>query len=518
VSAGPTVSAGVSTDAGASTTATSSQANTRISEAFWLDTKRVERDYRVVVEVDEVPPSIGAPGRRSQRTAARQAAPPVRTEATGRMTLLVPSSVIDSAPPKPLSGAVDHRPISLPADYIVEGTQAYRTGDEPVNTLFAAVYRRLGQSDMLTEAGVRMHRTALENMLGASARMSAFHEIAGAGGHELIPLPVPGHSAREIAVRVRADISGLELISDPDDESTVQLGSNSRELRISQLTTESNRLLPTSQTVGVNDPLTGLSGGASGGEQATEAGTGTVGARHETGAYESGRVVTVKVNVDYHLDLERRRIDRHNRPRVERADTIKHAATGEAYLTMFRHEYDAMRERMEAGRPPLEGWDPSKAPKPERVETVELNISAHRPYRQMMDALARARREGVNIQLTLHDQDGPGPVYVAAPDGTMTAKTPQDDGFARAFATLHPRLALLPEGLFDLRDLYDSGVPHERFTRVVVDALETRGIPASAMVELDSTLRRPAQQATGTAGDRQRTAAPGMSGAGMTIE
>ncbi|TCO50020.1 hypothetical protein EV646_10291 [Kribbella antiqua] len=508
-------SAGLNTNVSTSTTATTSEQNTRINEAFWLNTRRVERDYRVIVEIEEAPSATR--GKAAQTVGRLRSAPkPTRRESNGRMSMLVPRSVIN-ARPQELPGETDHRAITLPANYIVEGTQPYLTGQQPVNNLFNAVYSRLSRRDMLTAAGVQLHRTQLENILGGSTRATAFAEMAGSG-HELVPLAVPGHSSRTVAVRVRAEVSGLELISDPDDESTVQMGENTRELRATMLTSKSNRLLPTSNSVGGTDPATGIKAGMSTGEQVTEKDTGTVGARHETGGYESGQVVTVKVNVDYHLDVERRAVDRRGRPKVERSDTVHRAATGEAYLTMFRHEYDAMLARMEAGVPPLRDWDHTKAPKPAKVRTVKVNgvQDDQHPYRPLVEALAQARHDGVEVRLTLRGQDGSKQVYIAIPDGTMTC--PGNEGFAKAFATLHPRLALLAEGRVDLQQLYDSGVRNGRFSGAVVEALQQQGIPAAVLTHADSTLKHATAQPESDGAKDQRGTAAGMSSAGIVIQ
>ncbi len=529
-------SAGLSTDVSTSTTASSAEQNTRMSRGLWLKTKRVERDYRVIVEVEEAPSKGGATKGRLAQTAdkVREEPTPTRRESTGRMTQLLPASVINSTPPKQLPEVTDHRAITLPSVYFVEGTQAHLTGDEKVDNLFNAVYGRLSRRDMLTAAGVQTHKTTLENMLSASARMAAFERIASAEGHPMVQLPVPGHGSRAVAVRVRAEVSGLELISDPDDDGTVQLGEIDRQQRITQLTNKSNRLLPTSQTAGGSLPALDVKGGVSGGEQVTEKDTDTTGNRNETSKFESAEVVTVKVNVDYHLDFERRTLDRRGQPKTERTDTIRQAATGEAYLTMFRHEYDEMRARMEAGVPPMRNWDPSKAPKP--VKTQTRKVEAHEvvtrdngqqerhPYGPMVEALAEARRDGVNVELTLHGKDGSKHVYVAKPDGTMAGLSRDDDGFAAAFATLHPRLALLAEGQVDLHELYLSGQRNGRFTGAVVEALQNKGIPASALTELDHTLKRPAKAQAeaemGTDGARERKArsAAGITGSGMQAQ
>jgi hypothetical protein len=500
---GASATIGAGAELSTSTTSSSSKLNTRISTGLALSTVRIERDYEVVIEVED----SAEPG--GEATAV------TRREASGRISLSVPASALHSAPLQDGPEVDDHRAVRLPDNYLVDGTLPHRPDAPPGNALFEAAVARLGRPDLLRSAGVRMHQTTLESLLGAANRAVAFQEMAGPSGHELVPLAIPGQTSRVVVVRVRAEVSGLELISDPDEDSTTQLGENSRELHVSQLTARSNRLLPGSRSISGTTPGGAITVGRTSGRRVGEQDTGTVGARHETGVYESGQVVTVKVSVDYHLDFERRRIDRNHRPKVERADSVHRAASGEAYLTMFRHEYDAMRARMEAGEPALAGWDPAQQVKPARVRTVSMRVDADRqhPYQPLVDALGRARRDGVNVRLTVREPNGKRQVYVAGPDGTLTSRS--DGEFAEAFATLHPRLALLAEGRVDLRKLHAS--TSGRFTGAVVDALQQTGIPASALVETDSRMRR-----TPTAHDTDSPTARRMHasnpGTGMTIE
>ncbi|MER7247725.1 hypothetical protein [Kribbella sp. NPDC000426] len=486
-----------------STTSSSSELNTHISTGLSLSTVRIERDYEVVIEVED----SAEPG--------GQARAVTRREASGRISLSVPASVLHSAPVQDGPEVADHRAVRLPDNYLVDGTLPHQPDAPPENALFEAAVTRLGRADLLRSAGVRMHQTTLESLLGAANRAVAFREMAGPSGHELVPLAIPGQTSRVVVVRVRAEVSGLELISDPDEDSTTQLGENSRELRVSQLTARSNRLLPGSRSIGGTLPGGAITVGLTSGRRVGEQDTGTVGARHETGVYESGQVVTVKVGVDYHLDFERRRIDRNHRPKVERTDSVHRAASGEAYLTMFRHEYDAMRARMEAGEPALAGWDPAQQTKPAQVRTVSQRVDAdeQHPYQPLVDALGQARRDGVNVRLTIRESSGKRQVYVAGPDGTLTSRT--DGEFAAAFATLHPRLALLAEGRVDLRELHAS--TSGRFTGAVVDALQQNGIPASALVETDSRMRR-TPTAHDTSGPPARRMHASNPGTGMTIE
>ncbi len=488
--------AGAGAELNTSTTAASTEAGTQINTALATETARVERDYQLFIEIED----SATPGGTSDST--------TRREAHGRMSVAVPASVLDSAPPElglEIPDHTDHRPVVLPDHYQPEGTLPYLPGDAEDNALFEAACARLGEVDLLKAEGVRMHASTLESRLGGANRMVAFQEMAGPSGHELVPLAVPGDSARVVAIRVRAEVSGLELVSDPDEELTTQLGQNSRALRVSQLTARSNRLLPGSRTIGTGTPGGELSVSTTSSRRVSEQDTGTVGARHETGLYESGPVVTVKVRVDYHLDFERLRLGRRRQPKVERSATVRRAASGEAYLTMYRHEYDAMRERMESGQ--------TAGTSSDRVRTVQVSVDAdeQHPYRPLVDALDQARREDVDVRLAIREANGRRTVYVAHPDGTMTGRG--DRGFAAAFATLHPRLALLAEGRVDLRDLHTPDAPPRRFTSAVVEALQEHGIPAAALVETDSRMSHPR---TAKAAMRRSHAVNPASG--MTIE
>ncbi|MEU8221699.1 hypothetical protein [Kribbella sp. NPDC048915] len=478
------VGSGIGAELSTSTTASSSEINTRITAGLALKTARIERDCRVEIEVED----SAEPGVTTRRVV------------TGRLTLAVPASVLDSAPPQ--LGPEDHRTVVLPDRYLPEATLPYLTGTAEDNTLFAAACARLRRRDLLTPDGVRMHATTLESQFGAANRLTEFQEIAGESGHELVPLPVPGKPTKVVVVRVRAEISGLELVSDPDPDSAIQLGENTRAINVSQLTARSNRLLPGSRTVSSGTPGGELSTSLSSSGRVSQQDTGTVGARHETGVYESSQFVTVKVRVDYHLDFERLRLGRRLRPKVERSDTVRRAAVGEGYVTMYRHEYARMQEQMESGR--------TAGPRPADGPTVQETVDAdeRHPYQPLINALERARREDVNVRLVIRKPNGRRSTVVARPDGTMTGRN--DGGFAAAFATLHPRLALLAEGRVDLRALH-SAQTSQRFTSVVVDALQQQGIPAAALTAMDARTSGPrssdtpayrsrnSHQATGTA-------------------
>ncbi|MFD7161041.1 hypothetical protein ACFV9C_41105 [Kribbella sp. NPDC059898] len=297
---------GAGTELSTSSTASSTDQNTRITRALWDRTMRVTRGFELTVEVNDST---------------------VRT-LTGELTLLVPPSVINAEPTE-----ADPRTVALPRGAVLGGTTA--------NGLFETVHDRLGRPDMLTQAGVQLHRTTLENVLSAATRMAAFERIASPDGYVAVRLPVPGHRSRTVAVHVRAELSGMRLIV----EDETQLGQIDREQHGTQTTTSSTHLLPAAGSYGTSNPGGVFGVGLTGGEQATEKVSDFTGGRNETSMYERGPVVTVQVDVKYHLTYTRVHPNRTGRP-----DTA--VVPGTANLTMYRHEYEAMLQLGQAGLRP----------------------------------------------------------------------------------------------------------------------------------------------------------------------
>ncbi len=488
---GGLLTGGAGTDRGRSVSATSAEQLTRMQRIGHFSAARVERGVRLVVEVHRTPVRGAATRGRLLQAADRRK--PEGTTATvemsGRLTQLVPRELIGAAPAATSDQHRDHRLVTLPSSYFVEGTTPYPRGEPAADTLFDTVFDRLSRRDMLTAAGVRLHRTELENQLSASARGAAFERIAGDEGHRMVRLAVPGHGGTVVDVRVRAVVSGVERMTASSGE--VEIGQVDRSQRTTKTTMQGNRLVPLARSV-EGDPGEDVKAGAAAGEQVSERVTDTTGNRNETSMFERGATVTVRVRLDYELSFERRSVNRHGEEKVRRAETIRNAAAGEAYLTMFEHEYDAMLARMESGAPVLPPWEHTwQAARPaaaeERRVTVDEYTGAgtgemrHQPYRPLVAALAEARADGVVIALDVRDREGNPRSYKAYPDGTMTGV--DDGGFAAAFATLNPRLALLAEGRVDLRELYNTAPRSDRFTPVVTDALRHSGVPDSLIDE-----------------------------------
>ncbi|MDX6291942.1 MAG: hypothetical protein QOH50_1017 [Kribbellaceae bacterium] len=520
-------SGGVGTDRSRTVSATSGEQSTRVQRLMHNQTARVERQMRIVIEVERRPVRGGATNgwlrQGLDRSRPQERGSAARTVLSGRLTQLVPKALINTAPTSQSAPErQDHRTVTLPSSYFVEGTRPYLSGEPEADKLFDTVAQRLARPDMLGAAGARMHRTELENQLSASARSAAFERMASDEGHAMVRLPVVGHGRKVVDVQVRAVVSDLQLVGEPMDD--VQIGEVDRIQRTSRTSTTGNRLLPATGTVGGGLPGPDVKGSVTVGEQFSDTDSDTTGNRNELSKFEQGTAVTVRVRVDYDLTFERKVLDRQGDDKLVRRSAELHGvAAGEAYLTMFHHEYLAMRERMESGAPlstALEGMSPQIAGRHHHATEFTENPAGqqeYRPYQPLLDALAEARKDQVTVQVTVRERDGQTRSYQARPDGTMRGAN--DGGYAAAFATLHPRLAQLSEGRVDLRELFNTSPRSTRFTGAVSEALQQNGVPASVLSELDHSLAaRPAAVGAGSNGARQTVAAHNIpAGPGLSV-
>jgi len=96
------------------------------------------------------------------------------------------------------------------------------------------------------------------------------------------------------------------------------------------------------------------------------------------------------------------------------------------------------------------------------------------------------------VVLLVQQADGTERKYKATPadpERNIPARLlgDRDGGFASAFATLHPNLALMAEGRVDLRELYNTSGPDGSFSAKVAGELEAAGVPRDVLKVLDYT-------------------------------
>ncbi|MGW6276039.1 hypothetical protein [Kribbella sp. NPDC055071] len=499
---------GAGTEFATSSTAGSAGTGYHVTAGASLHNERVLRWFRVIIETWDEPLTPGKPPRRSPGPPTQA----TRHVVTGRMTALIPRAELN--PPLPDGpGIVDHREARLPhlfipASIVPHPEQQVSDHAVPVNEFHQAVVQQLGRRGFLTERGVRMHDQALRNLFGGSALITKMHELVS-GGFTTPPLALPGSTREAVQASLFLKVTNARIVSNPITDNLVQAGESTRQTNSWSWGTESNRRVPTDYTVGGTDPTTGFSAGTTSSERMTEKDSSGTGARHEVGLLGSSQHVTVQVTATASVRTELLR-----RGKVVRSDQAHDLGSGTLTVSMALADYEAMMADMEAGKRVPSALGP--VPAARKVRATELLDPAH-PYQPLSDALVRSKAERVRIELTLRSEDGKAETYVVE-DGTMTG--PGNDRFGAAFATLHPDLPRLAEATgVDLREVFATVEPGERFSRAVATALQEQGIPASVIAAADSgTLHQIRQLATHQPSVEEAHRRSAASGGGVAIE
>ncbi|MEU4193263.1 hypothetical protein AB0E69_15305 [Kribbella sp. NPDC026611] len=325
------------TDRAAGTSTTDAEQRTRLERLATFDgVRRVGRGLRLTVEVtlDPATATKSPLGRRVPLNQPLAIDAPTLTIA-GQVVQLIPTGALARTS---ISGV--EQEIELPTAYYVEGVETGALAD--------VVSGELAAGDLLGARGVEVHRAELAAKLGASAVNASFSRMAGAEGFKLDPFEVVGGRQQTVGVTIQARVSQVEVVGVSNGE----LGEVNRSQRTVAQSTTTGRLLPVSGSGTLSAPEV-MSGGISGGEQISETTTDVRGARGERSRFETGELVTIKVRVNFDLTLQRTAIQADGRERELVHRTVVDAATGEAYMVLQRHEYDALvaRQAPTADRP-----------------------------------------------------------------------------------------------------------------------------------------------------------------------
>jgi hypothetical protein len=153
----------------------------------------------------------------------------------------------------------------------------------------------------------------------------------------LAPFEVPGTKQDTVEVTIRARVSAVEVVTAPFEG---ELGEVNRHMETASATTSTGRMLPatTSGTYSAAD----AAGSGNVGDQLTDAATDLRGARTERSHFEKGKLVTVRVRVDYDLTVTRNRHTAAGGTRRQWTTHLPAAATGRAYLTLHEHDYKGL--------------------------------------------------------------------------------------------------------------------------------------------------------------------------------
>ena len=493
--AGATLSGAAGTDRSQQVSAEQGDTNTTIDRTGHFDLAQVERGLVFTTEVSRVH-NAGAATMASLRWKLNRTVPAEQTtDATAvqlhaRLALLVPRQLIDPAPQNaaartPVAQPVEHRGLIMPDGVVAEAMLPHGKDEPPSDQLYTQLAAYLAQHKQMREAGFREYQVALETVLAPTALRAAFKRLTSEQGLRLPPMAGRGNGSTTFSVVIKAKPLGWDLQGEPLPDA--QAGWARRREAATSTSNTRNHLLPVTGTGGVSSIV---NVGGSIGEQVKEKTSDAHGSRAETTKFEEGNLAAVEVPMVYQVTVEESTDTGRGTPKTKHVEHLPETAHAVYYLKMLNHEYlDGLRQ-LETGAsvadPQLEAA-PRKLGKPD-LHATEYRQDAsgkqvHEPYRPLLAALAQARAEETTVVLSVQEADGHERVYQAFANGTMAGVN--DGGYGAAFATLHPRLALMAEGRVDLRELFNNSSRSASFSETVAGALAKNGVPDSILRGLD---------------------------------
>jgi hypothetical protein len=400
---------------------------------------------------------------------------PGKVELHGEMVRLLPAGMTKYAEqhaPEPAGTAGDGRQAAESAAPTIDPRQAdmtgvrFQTNSTTGENTHKVLVDNLASRKMFggrARAGIE---EKVARVWSATARNTLLGPALGDGGHPLPAIQI-GHD--RVDVQIEGRLSDLKLVTGLDNS---QLGEVDRIQQVTGIAASPGRALPLDRGIGGSDGETGISLGLSSGAQASEGSSMGNGNRDEASIFENQEVVTVRARVDYDLTFTK---DGHQ---------VRATSHDNAYITMFRHDYDAVRARQEAGAESAQPWrlDPPVRPgrwAPSEPDWKQKNADPGKLMAPLRTARMEAMLSGKDVYIEVHQQDGESHRYVAGADGSVrSGDAGTDGGFVVAYGTLPPSILELAESEhLDLRQLFNStqGQPGT-FTEKVGTALKSMNV------------------------------------------
>ncbi|MET9272264.1 hypothetical protein [Kribbella sp. NPDC003557] len=489
-------SGGLSIDQTKTNTAGTGEQNTTLSRLGHFDLVRAHRTVVFETEVVRVR-NAGAAAMASARWKLGRVDPADVTSVSPRrqvradLTLLIPRGDLMDGPrveaQPALEERTEHRPIRLPEGAVPIRAVLHGRGGARRNELVENLTAYLEQPDVLGRRGAAEYRHLIRSNLKPTALKAKAARLLDEG-IALQPMTRPGNGRTTVNVEIEATGVGWHLHG-PELEG--QEGSVWRRQQAYRSSSSSNRMTPVTATGGFDGGFVSVSGSI--GEQVREQSSEANGTRLETSRFTEGQMVTVRIPVVYNATVRMTTDNGRGEPVTKKTTSLPELARGEFFVRMHLHQYLEGLRQMEAGasldavlaNARLEAVPTELGPPDIRATEYGQGKSGavYQPYRPLLNALEQAKAERKSIVLLVQEADGTERTYQALPNGTMLGQ--HDGGFASAFATLHPNLALMAEGRVDLRELYNTSSPDGSFSAKVAGELEKAGVPRDVLKALD---------------------------------
>ncbi|WP_345404310.1 hypothetical protein [Nonomuraea salmonea] len=269
----------------------------------------IEQDQVLVLEVSTRPVRVRpvpferhVPGLaakiRAKRDATRVERLVVRREYDMTLRRRIPSDMVRpvAQDPGPAPEVIDPRSVELPPGVFPEVLAEH--DDKP--TLHAGIMRKL--KEMIGHAAAVERSGALSAWLSHSGMITGLERVGGPDGQVVAQVAEPRFHAQGVDISVRARKSDLTVVAGPFDG---EVGEVDRRAEAQNVSIGRGRLKPAGMSTGNGWSVLGLSYGANAGAQASESVSQHQGARSERSKFESGKLYTVRLRVDYDATFTR---------------------------------------------------------------------------------------------------------------------------------------------------------------------------------------------------------------------
>ncbi|WP_020384802.1 hypothetical protein [Kribbella catacumbae] len=495
-----TASAGVGVNRTRVVSARRGTTNTTLDRTGHFELAEVQREVVFDIQVSRVHNAgaaavAGARWRLNQTLPAGQTTHATPEQVRGQMTLMVPRKLLT---PLPANAAAqnapgteveepqpDHRQFQMPAGVTAEAMLPYGEKDDPqVDQLHQQIRAYLAGHKDMGDAAMREYDVALEGQLSPTALGANIKHLTSSRGLELTPMAGRGNGNTAFVVVIKARPVGWDLKEVLDGQ---QDGSVSRSEESNGVSTTGNQLAPVTGSGGASGGIVNI--GASIGENVKVQTSDSHATRMETSAFSNGPLAVVETPMVYNVTVHEIANTGRGLPKTKHSEQLPETAKAVYSLKMLTHKYlDGLRQ-LETGTTadPLLAAAPAELGKPERATEYgkdDKGNDVHQPYRPMLKALRQAVASKQTVTLAMQEASGVERTYQAFPNGSLT-EVGDGSGYAEAFATLHPQIALMCEGRIDLRELYNTTARSESFNGKVAEELGRSGVPISMLKGLD---------------------------------
>ncbi|MFB4268549.1 hypothetical protein [Nonomuraea sp. GTA35] len=401
--------------------------------------------------------------------------PAVSLEYDVKLQRGIPSDMVRRADqdPGPVPGVIDPRRVELEPGHFPEALSEDMDRDALFDVVDAQLTRMTGHAATKERAG------ELSAWLSHSGLITGLERAAGRDGDVVPQTAEPKFRNQGVDVTLQARMSDLTVVAGPFDG---EKGEVDRRADAQNVSVGRGHALPLGASGGTSFKALGVGFSKRYGAQSGQSAAAHQGARRERSMFETGKLYTVRVRVDYDLTFER--VQRHRRGDVLPRKDVVHLpgkAGGTAMITIFGEELAELHARMEAGvrvAPPMDDL-PRFTFRPKRGRSGLIQV--------LQDARVAARERGKVARVHVYEEGPDGRTvkrrYLATPDGLVLGDTDGgsraeavDGGFAEAFSTLPPHLLdAADRNDLNLREIFTDFLVPGTFTQKVAAELESRG-------------------------------------------